>query len=498
MSSTPRTGDADPATLRHPGWALFALAFAQLIISLDIYVVFVAMPEMKTALGFSDQTLQWVVSGYAVTLGGFMLLGGRAADLFGGRRMFIAGLALYGLSSLAGGLATNVGTVIAARAVQGIGGAVLFPATLALINTLFAEGRPRNRALAVWGGAGASGLTLGSLLGGVLTGLFGWSAVFFVNVPLAAAAIAVAFSVMPRTASSTGSRTFDLPGGLTVTAGLVLLVYVLVQGPEVGWGDSSIAGAAVGAVVLLAAFFLLEAKRSEPMLPMRLLRHRHLVPAVLITFIFMGTFGAVPYFLTLYFQDVFHYEALTAGLAFLTQAAAIFVGTQIGERLTTANGTRPTLVIGFAIGAIGMLALALGTGADHGYAALVPGLLVMGVGQGIVWTAMWVAAGAGIADREQGVANGLASTTQQAGYAVGLAVFVVVANAGTTTQKGEAYRVALADGTRVAFFAIAAAVLLGLLTSLAIPRRSTAQQTESPATAPVAGADADRVQHSPS
>lgn len=478
MSSTPRTDTSGSAALRRPGWALFALAFAQLIISLDIYVVFVAMPEMKTALGFSDQTLQWVVSGYAVTLGGFMLLGGRAADLFGGRRMFIAGLALYAVSSLAGGLATNAGTVIGARAVQGIGGALLFPATLTLINTLFAEGRARNRALAVWGGAGASGLTLGSLLGGVLTGLFGWSAVFFVNIPLAAITIAVGLAVMPRTAPTAGSRSFDLPGGLTATAGLLLLVFALVQGPEVGWGSPSIIGAAIGAVVLLAAFFLLEAKRPEPMLPMRLLKNRHLVPAVLITFIFMGTFGAVPYFLTLYFQDVFHYTALTAGLAFLTQAAAIFVGTQIGERLTTANGTRPSLVIGFAVGAVGMLALALGTGVDHGYAALVPGLIIMGIGQGIVWTAMWVAAGSGVADQEQGVANALASTTQQAGYAVGLAVFVVVANAGVTGESGEAYRVALSDGTRVAFYAIGAAALLGLLAALAIPRRSSGSYRE--------------------
>jgi MFS family permease len=222
------------------GVTLALLAFAQLIIALDLNIVFVALPEIGAGLGFSGQTLQWVVSVYTVFTGGFLLFGGRAADLIGQRRMFIFALWLYALSSLIGGMAWSPEVIIAARAVQGIGGAFLFPATLSLVNRLFAEGPERNRALAVWGGAGASGLTIGSITGGLLTGAFGWPSVFYVNVLLAGIAIAAAFFVIPRDPERRERRSFDLPGALTVTAGATLLVFALVQGPEYGWGAPSI------------------------------------------------------------------------------------------------------------------------------------------------------------------------------------------------------------------------------------------------------------------
>ncbi|MER9835375.1 MFS transporter [Mesorhizobium sp. M0145] len=274
------------------GATLALLAFAQLIISLDLNIVFVALPEIGAGLGFSGQTLQWVVSAYTVFTGGFLLFGGRAADLIGQRRVFIFALWLYALSSLIGGLAWSPEIIIAARAVQGIGAAFLFPATLSLINRLFAEGPERNRALAVWGGAGASGLTLGSLAGGFLTSAFGWPSVFYVNVLLAGIAIIAAFAIIPRDRKWHEQRSFDLPGALTVTAGATLLVFTLVQGPEYGWGSGAIIASAALAAFFLIAFTVIEANSADPLMPLRLFHNRSLIAGMTITFLYMVTFGA--------------------------------------------------------------------------------------------------------------------------------------------------------------------------------------------------------------
>ncbi|TIX95387.1 MAG: MFS transporter, partial [Mesorhizobium sp.] len=247
------------------GATLALLAFAQVIIALDLNIVFVALPEIGAGLGFSGQTLQWVVSAYTVFTGGFLLFGGRAADLIGQRRVFIFALWLYALSSLVGGLAWSPEVIIAARAVQGIGAAFLFPATLSLINRLFAEGPERNRALAVWGGAGASGLTLGSLAGGLLTSAFGWPSIFYVNVLLAGVAIVAAFAIIPRDSKRHEHRSFDLPGALTVTTGATLLVFTLVQGPEYGWGSTAIIASALLAVIFLTTFAVIEARSTDPL-----------------------------------------------------------------------------------------------------------------------------------------------------------------------------------------------------------------------------------------
>ncbi|GLZ36587.1 MFS transporter [Actinokineospora sp. NBRC 105648] len=453
------------------GWAVVPLALAQLIVSLDIYIVFVAMPEMGDKLGFTAQNLQWVVSAYAVAFGGFLLLGGRAADLFGKRRMFLLALGLYAGSSLVGGFANDPAMIIIVRAVQGLGGALLFPTTLSLVNTMFEEGRSRNRALAVWGGAGASGLTLGSLLGGVLTGAFGWASVFFVNVPLAVGIAIAALVLIPADRPRTGpARKFDLPGTLTVTAGITLIVFVLVQGPDSGWLSTPIVLSAAIGVLLLAAFFLIESRTGDPLMPLRLFRNRSLVTAMAITFTFMATFGTVPYFLTVFFQDVSGYSAMTTGVAFLTQAVAIAVGTQVGERMATRSTTRSTVITGFAVGGVGIAVLALGVLADGNYWYLVPGLVVMGVGQGIAWTGMWIAAASGVSDDEQGIASGMASTTQQVGYAIGLAVLVAIANADTRGLAGEALRFAVSDGIQTSFYIAGVLAVLGAVVAMTLPR----------------------------
>lgn len=451
------------------GATLALLAFAQLIIALDLNIVFVALPEIGAGLGFSGQTLQWVVSAYTVFTGGFLLFGGRAADLIGQRRIFIFALWLYALSSLVGGLAWSPEIIIAARAVQGIGAAFLFPATLSLINRLFAEGPERNRALAVWGGAGASGLTLGSLTGGLLTSAFGWPSVFYVNVLLAGIAIIAAFAIIPRDRKRHEHRSFDLPGALTVTAGATLLVFTLVQGPEYGWGSAAIVFSAALAAFFLIAFAAIEARSADPLMPLRLFHNRSLVAGMTITFLFMGTFGALPYFLTVLLQNVHGFTALQAGLAFLVPSVAIAAGTQVGERLATRFSTRATLVGGMVIGAIGTALMVSGANADSSYLSLVPGLIISGVGQGIVWTAMWIAAASGVSHDEQGVASGMASTMLNVGNAIGMAVLIAIANRHVGGLTGDALKVAVADGIQVAFWLAAAGIVFSLLAAMVLP-----------------------------
>lgn len=470
---------AVPARPRRLGALLALLAFAQLIISIDYNIVYVALPEIGRELGFSGHTLQWVISAYAVAFGGFVLLGGRACDLFGPRRVFVAGLTLYAVSSLAGGLAQSPSLLVAARAVQGLGGAFLFPATLTLVGVSFAAGRQRNRAYAVWGTAGGSGMILGSLLGGVLTEAFGWPAVFYVNVPLATVAVLSAFPLIARDAERTAGRTFDLAGAVTGTAGTTLVVLAIVQGPESGWTAPSVLAAIIGGIALLAAFLVIQRRGRDPLLPLRLLGNRDLRTGMIVTFLYMATFGTLLYFLTVYFQNVHGYSALRTGLAFLTSMIAIAVGAQTGGRLATAYGIRTSMVASLVIGGVGAVIVALTLDADASYLALTPGLVILGLGQGAGYTLMFGAASTDIPAHEQGIASGMASTTQQVGGAVGLAILVALANAGTHGLDGEALRIATTTGLRVAFLVAAAGIAVTAVTALGFTR--TPKQGPTPA-----------------
>jgi MFS family permease len=447
---------------------LALLSFAMLIVSLDQYIVVVALPDIGRDLGYSPQTLQAVISAYAVAASGFLLFGGRAADLLGRRRMLVTGLALYAVGSLAGGLATGPEIQLAARAVQGLGGALVFPGTLALINTTFAEGRERNRALGVWGGSGAAGLVIGVLLGGVLTRFLGWEAVFFVNVPLAGAALIGAFVLIDADQTRDADRSFDLPGALTVTGGITLLVFALVRGPDVGWASPWILAAALGGLVLLGACAVIESRSRDPLIPPRLLANRILTKAVMIAFMFMATFGSLLYFLSLYFQDVLGYDALETGIGFLLPTAAVVAGSTFAGKLVTRLGLRRTLVAALAIGAAGAGALALAMSPDGSYAYLVPGLLAVSIGDGVVFTAMFIAAATGVKDREHGVAAGVVSTGSGVGAVVGLAILVLLANSGTDGLDGEGLRFATAGGIRTAVFAIAGGIVATLLLALTL------------------------------
>ncbi|NBM16175.1 MFS transporter [Streptomyces sp. GC420] len=452
---------------RGPGPALVLLAFAQLVISVDYNIVYVALPQIGSALGFTAQSLQWVVSAYAVAFGGALLLGGRACDLYGPRRMFVLGLSLYAASSLAGGLATGPGLLIAARAVQGIGGAFLFPATLTLVATLFAEGRERNRAYSVWGAAGGSGLIVGALLGGVLTQFFGWRAVLFVNVPSATAAAVAAFRLVTPDPVRTVARRIDLPGALTSTAGVTALVLALVQGPDAGWTSPTVATAAVLGLLLTGTFLAVERHSADPLMPLRLLRCPGLGVGMAVTFLYMATIGTGAYFLTVYFQDVLGYDALRTGLAYLVPMFALTAGSLIGGRAVTRWGTRTTMTVSLLLGAAGTALTAATMSVGGAYTALVPGFLVLGLGQGAGYTVMFGAAAAGAAPRERGIASGMASTTQQVGGAIGLAVLVGIAN---SAADGEVSAAAGVTGVRAALFVAAAGTALTALVALRFPR----------------------------
>ena len=437
---------------------LALLSFAMLIVSLDQYIVVVALPEIGRDLGYSSQSLQSVISAYTVTSSGFLLLGGRAADLLGRRKVLVSGLALYAAASFAGGFSTSTTGLLAARAVQGFGGALVFPSTLSLINTTFAEGRERNNALAVWGGAGAAGLVIGVLLGGVLTQVFSWESVFFVNVPLAGLALLLAFAFVPGDRGRDMRRSFDLPGALSATAGVTLLVFALVEGPTLGWLSPVIVTSAALGLLLLTAFGVIERRSPHPLVPPGLLANQFLRAAVVIAFLFMATFGSVLYFLSIYLQDVHGYDAMRTGVAFLLPTAFVVAGSTLGGRMATRYGLIPTMVGALVVGALGAVALGRAISPDGSYAVLIPGLVALSVGDGVVFTTMFIAAGTGVSDREQGIASGIASTASGVGAAIGLAVLVLVANMGIRGLSGEELRAATAQGLRAAVLVVATGI----------------------------------------
>jgi MFS family permease len=307
---------------------------------------------------------------------------------------------------------------------------------------------------------------VGVLLGGVLTQGLGWEAVFFVNVPLASLAAAMAFAVIPTDRGRDTTRRFDMPGALSASAGVTLLVFALVQGPKLGWGSPGILASAAAGLLLLAALVLIERRSRDPLVPPRLLANRNLAIAAAVAFLFMATFGSVLYFLTLYFQEVHGYGPLQTGTGFLLPTAFVLAGSAIAGQLVTRCGLRAALVASLAVGAVGALALGLAMSPDGSYAVLVPGLVLLSIGDGLVFTTMFIVAGTGVADREQGVASGIAATSTSLGAAVGLAVLVLVANSGTDGLAGEALRRATADGLSTAVLVVGGGIAATALVAM--------------------------------
>ncbi|WP_327287758.1 MFS transporter [Streptomyces sp. NBC_01198] len=435
------------------------LALTQLIVALDYNIVYVALPDIGQALGFGPSSVQWVVSAYAVGLGGFLLLGGRAVDRLGARRMFVAGLALYGIASLAGGLASGAGALVAARAVQGVGGALLTPATLTLIYRGFAEGPERNRALGVWGMAGSSGLAAGSLLGGVLTNYLGWEWVFFVNVPLALGCALAAPRLLPADpARSPGG--FDVPGAALGTAGSALLVFGLASATDVGWGTLRGGGALAAGVLLLALFLTVETRTREPLVPLHLVRSRGLAVTMIVIAVFQGTLGGGYYILTCYLQPVLGYSSLQAGLTFLPLTVTCMIAALKATPVLLGRwGIRTTLAVAMAGTGTGIAVLIAGATPGGGFWTLLPGSAVWGFFGGVAFVALFAAAGSGVAPHEQGVASGLAATTKELGGALGLAVFVAIATSSADPL----------DGLHAAGWTVAAVTVAGGVIALAYP-----------------------------
>jgi MFS family permease len=436
-----------------------------MIIAIDYNIVFVALPEIGAGLNFNSQHLQLVVSAYAVAFGGFLLLGGRAADLFGRRRMFLLGMFLFAASSLMGALAADPWTLIGARAIQGVGAAFIAPATLSLLTTSFREGAERNRALAVWGGAGGAGMVLGSLLGGVLTQAFGWQGVFYVMVVFCAVAVIAALVLLPASSGASGSG-FDLPGAVTGTAASLLLVFGLVQGPELGWASNATLGSLAAAAILFGSFVLIQSRSRGPLMPLRLFLNRNLSIGTVVCFLFMATFGALAYFLTQFWQTVEGYSPLATGLAFILPSASVLVGTVLGGKAATAMGVRRSLVVALALGLAGTIALAIVAGQGVPYAVLAGPLLVLSIGQGMVFTLMFAAATTGVDAADQGIGSGIATQGQQIGGAVGLAALIAIAAA--TGGGSSDDLVAYTDGILVALWAIAIGIALTIPVALSL------------------------------
>lgn len=462
------------APARKAGLALFLLAFAQFIIAVDYNIVYVALPQIGKALHFTTQSLQWVVSAYAVSFGGMLLLGGRAVDRIGARRVYLTGLTLYGVGSLAGGLAPVAGLLVAGRLVQGLGGALLFPAVLALLFTSFEEGAQRNRAFAVWGMTGSVGLSAGALIGGLLTDLASWRWVFLINIPLVLVIILPAPStIRPDGPAKRGG--FDLPAAVLATAGVSAIVLGLATGPQDGWAHAlPIASLAVG-LALMLAFFAVEARTRVPLMPLRLLRNRPLVVAMSVLFVFQTALAGGYYVFTTYVQPVLGYNAIQAGLAFLPLTLASMIGSgRLAPQLLGKIGMRATLSIGLVVNGIGIALTALVMSAGGSFYTLLPGSIIWGVGGGLVFVSVFASAGSGVSAEEQGVAGAMASTAQQVGGAVGLAVLVAVAN---STFKGTyvtAVKSDVVDGLRLAGLIGAGLLIVAGLLALALKKDSPA------------------------
>ena len=426
-----------PRTRRIPSWAVLAICCAaQFMVVLDVTIVNVALPKMRISLHMSEAGLQWVVNAYTLTFAGFLLLGGRAADLFGRRRIFMLGLIIFTVCSLLGGFAQSGGLLIAARAAQGVGGAILAPATLSLITTTFTEPQERRRALGAWSATAASGAAVGVLTGGVLTDLLNWRWVLFVNVPIGAALLAAAGVALANTKGA-GRSALDLPGAITVTGGLALLVYAIVGTDTRSWGSPTTLLCLLGAAILLGAFVFIEAKlASHPLVPLSVFRLRSLSVAngIAVT-VGSGLFGMY-FFLSLYLQQVNHYSPLKAGFAFSPAGLSTLVGAIIGTRIVNRLGARRQLIIGPAISAAGLLWLSrLDPGSGY-LAHIGPPLVLFGIGIGLSFVPMTVAATSDVPVHLAGLASGLINTTRQVGGALGLAILATIAAGASTATAG--------------------------------------------------------------
>jgi len=457
---------------RSPALLLAVICVAQFMVILDVSVVNVALPSIRSSLGFSTAGLQWVVNAYTLTFAGFLMLGGRASDLLGRRRVLLAGIAVFTASSLACALSDTQSLLVGARALQGIGGAIVSPASLAILTTSFAEGRERNRALGVWGAIGGIGAASGALLGGILTQGLGWQWVFLVNVPVGILVLAVAPRIVPEGRAELGHRHFDVSGALLVTAGFVALVYGIVRAEALGWGALGVLGPITAGVVLLAAFAAVEGWIAKaPLVPLWIFTLRRLRAANLVVLALYSGVFVMWFFLSLYVQEVLGYSAVDTGLAFLPMTIGVAVASSRAPRLVARLGTRWTITGGMLIAALGLALLtAVHPGGD--YLTVLPGGTLASIGLGLSLVPSTIVAVQGVPAKAAGVASGLLNTSRLLGGALGLAVLTTIADsrthsalhagAGSLQALTDGYGTALRTGAIiVAIGALVAATLLG-------------------------------------
>ena len=464
--------------------ALILLFAAQFMVILDITVVNIALPSIQADLGIAVKDLQWVITAYTLAFGGLLLLGGRAADLFGGRRVFLTGLAVFTAASLGAALAEATATLLAARVAQGVGAAMLSPAALSLITTLFPDGPQRRRALAGWAAVAASGGAFGVLAGGVITETLSWPAIFLINVPVGVVVGLAALRVLPGSAAERSGR-IDFAGALLASGSLVALIYALVEAPAAGWGSVQTLGLLALAAAGLGAFVAVEARVRQPLVALGIFRRRTTVTALVLMIAGIGTVMSAFFFLTLYLQHVLGHSALQTGLEFLPGAVLLVIAAHAGGRLVSRFGARPVLAGGMALGALGALLLS-GVSADGGYLAdVLPGMLVLDVGIGLSASGIFIVAMSGVGDDEAGMVSGLTTTSHEIGIALVLPVLSTIAvsgiGAGTLAAAEGIDPELVTAGFGDAFLAAAAIALGAALLALAVLRRSDLAPGAAPA-----------------
>jgi EmrB/QacA subfamily drug resistance transporter len=467
----------------HKWLALVLLCAVQFMVVLDVSIVNVALPTIQRALDFSDANLQWVVSAYTLTFGGFLMLGGRVADLLGRKRLFMGGLVLFSGASLACGLSQSDTQLIAFRAIQGLGAAIISPASLSILTTTFQEGEERNKALGIWGAIAGMGGAVGVLLGGILTDQVSWEWIFFLNVPIGLLVILAGQRVLGESRVEMANRSFDVLGAITVTGGLTALVYGLVSTDSHSWTSSLVVGSLAASVVLLAAFVAIELRAAAPLLPFSIFRLRSLTGGNIVGFLLGASIFSMFFLLSLYMQQVLGYSALKAGLAYLLIAGTIIVAAGASQALVTKIGVRTVLLAGMVLTTAGLLWFSQVSVGGSYQADLVPGFILAGLGLGFSFVPVQIASLVGVGHDEAGVASGLINTSQQVGGALGVAILSTITFTRVNDYVGShpgnpatVFPHALVDGFNVAFLAGAALAVVGLVATLLFVPRGVASE----------------------
>jgi len=450
-------------------WLILAVVGAAFFMTiLDVAIVTVAIPSIQDDLKIAESTVQWTLTAYAITFGGFLLLGGRMSDLLGRRLIFIGGLVLFTASSLACGLANSAGVLIGARAVQGIGAAIISPAALSIVTTTFSEGSDRNKALGIWGALGGSGAAAGVLLGGILTKYLGWEWIFFVNVPVGALVLALTPAIVPESHADLGHRRFDAAGAITVTGGLALFIYAISKAPDVGWATGRTIVLLVASVVILAAFVVWEMRMTAPLVPFSIFRIRTLTGANVVGLLLGAVIYANFFILTLYVQQVLGWSALKTGLTFLATAGTAVIWAGVAQALVTKVGPRPIMTLGLVILGLSVLGYTRLPVDGHYWPDLLPLYLTFSVGMVFGFVPVTIAAFIGVPHHLAGLASGLMNTTQQIGGALGVAVAATIFT--SQAKAGHFTKSAFTSGYHWAFVALVAFAVVGAVAAFVLLR----------------------------